>query len=1406
MPAATKYHLLADLISTLEADGFVVGTGKHLQVQELLSKLPDDIALESLETVLAPIFATNRQDQERFYELFGQCLQRVREIEAVRKGTLPPPRSKDVELWRNIVLALFLILAGWAGYILELNIFKWWGNPTFLLLLALASGGTYFAFSAFKYRWKSILYVFLLTTVVAGGQVLKRYLLVQKPTATYVGFQIQPGSTITLPVPLRADPLLRMTLCNGASMDTSATIGSFFVDTLGNLTIIAKDSFSFDIQDTICVLASYASVQDTTYFVATYRLPDSGTPSTKPDDAPAMAELDTLPIPFPRDLAQLQIDPEQQAKAAFYQRNAWWIKLLLIALFGAILWSVMKWREKKQRRLVAQLEQRDKPPYIWHIHADQREGLIFGDNARIVLNQVRRRRLDEAYKLDLGKTVEATVRSAGRVDFRFRQQTSPPEYLLLIDRCGLHDHRAELYEQLYLAFRANDVNVERFFYRGDPRLCFNERHPRGVNIRELQHRHGDARLLLVGNGYELLSPGTGQLSNWATIFTTWRERALFTPKPVGTWDRREAQLAERFYLMPASIESLGATLEEFGSNDPRSPQELIARLEDVQWRPIELNGSLISTLRQYYDEPMLQWIAACAVYPHLQWDITLFLGRELSAERNSLLSLENILQLTRLQWFVDGRIPDAAREELLDYLAAQGLEQRIRQRLHWLFDHTPEPTPESVAFDEYRMNKAGNEWRFTQNRSRRRELEEELASYYAAGHNLDTVVFKYLHRERTRLDFEAPDTWKRYIFNNGEAFFGLRDWVWALPLWVLLTMVILFFRPQYEICRGERMPWQGKELCLTNGSDYLMYYESLIRTAIAEQKLTTADSLLNDARQRHYTTGMLEMRPDATPQTPIGEATRPEAVDTVWFLRNLAAHYYNAGVKIHNEWLHYSDSIRLEVEREQTLPQEQDDVDAQNERILRYQRWQMHSDSLAMRSCENFRRGSQLFTNATRGAGYDFLLAMQKTCKQTPTIVPTEEAFSGTVRLAGSNRPIAGVLVKTLNGNVMARTKGDGRYELLLPIALTDSLIRIEFSASGYATHTEELRVQEPLAPVELEPLQEPKESVEIYTYNGMRGLRTTSGRNILPANYYNIERDPASGLYRVQVMRKSGLEMGYINENGNIVVPIEYRVLGFLRDGLILAAKERYGYLDRRGNIAISFIYEGASDFNRGEAEVIQLLEGQRFTFIINKDGRCVRSCPPESVYVQQKSAQQVRIVENIEPISLYFDVDATVSNNSLYSELYARLISAKSDYYPDPKRQNIVPDQESIDVFFRDIQGNYNRFNEAMATIARYLSNTGGKVEITLRGFAANSTEAYNQILSVRRIAAVKNSILEYNNGEFRAYEANGRLIVKEEALGSSQLDTKQKNALRASGNELRNLPNLQQSRVEVIVRFAN
>ena len=136
-------------------------------------------------------------------------------------------------------------------------------------------------------------------------------------------------------------------------------------------------------------------------------------------------------------------------------------------------------------------------------------------------------------------------------------------------------------------------------------------------------------------------------------------------------------------------------------------------------------------------------------------------------------------------------------------------------------------------------------------------------------------------------------------------------------------------------------------------------------------------------------------------------------------------------------------------------------------------------------------------------------------------------------------------------------------------------------------------------------------QKMEIFEEFGRLGLRNKKGQVEVKPIYNNIEFDPGSGLYRVQINKGKELLMGYIDDRGAEVIPIEYLNLGFVQEGLILAEKALFGYLNTKGEVVIDLQFEQATAFNNGEARVTKLVNGTRETYSIEQTGTCIKDCP---------------------------------------------------------------------------------------------------------------------------------------------------------------------------------------------------
>lgn len=117
--------VFGDFLEHLRRQGFSIGVGDYLRLQQLLSKISGDYAPEDLKTLLCPILATDKIQQEQFYaafdsyfSIFHSVSETVDELEA---RSLPASREEAVSArartWIRVLslvlLATFVIALSW---------------------------------------------------------------------------------------------------------------------------------------------------------------------------------------------------------------------------------------------------------------------------------------------------------------------------------------------------------------------------------------------------------------------------------------------------------------------------------------------------------------------------------------------------------------------------------------------------------------------------------------------------------------------------------------------------------------------------------------------------------------------------------------------------------------------------------------------------------------------------------------------------------------------------------------------------------------------------------------------------------------------------------------------------------------------------------------------------------------------------------------------------------------------------------------------------------------------------------------------------------------------------------------------------------------------------------------------
>ena len=762
------YHITTEFLDALRTEKRLMGVDKHVQIQTILTQLPDQTDAETLKLTLIPLIAQSPQEQAQLYATFEQAVKRVEDLENIKTAV------ENVEATANFP-----------------KVFNFWKVViTAAIVLSLLIGGMW---------WKTIQNPPIQTP--------------QQVDST----QVNPNDTLkTTKIPV----------------NTEGAAPSYFVD--------------------------------------------------------------NKPYPFPDHLEKYSLKPPSPTQQ--WLSNNWaWLRWLLALAWITILGGLVRYFAWKRRKIVAKHDTKEKPPYIWNIHIEGIEPVDMGNNLDRVTQQLRNRAQSETQRLDMVETVNATIQQGGLPTFKYKKQTRPTDYLLLIDRQSVRNHRAQLFDSLYAVFKAQEVEIARFFFDSDVRVCYSEDYPHGIALADVQQRYYQSRLLIVGTGGQLLNPMSGKAAAWTAVFKQWKDRALFSPKPLTAWGYDERQLSALLTTLPATLQGLGFWVEEVNTGADARFDNWADKIDDVPNAPIVPDdANPLPMLDLYFEPNTVKWIAACAIYPTLHWDLTLWLGQEVKSEQRKVKSEQqkvkseqrkvksaatlpttpeqdplstfaNLMQICRLSWFVNGEMPDETRTALLHYLEQNDapLLAHLRNVMAEELQKNPPPT-DSAAYDKFRLNIALNQWLTTTDAQKKADLEAEVADLLAQGAEPDFTVLKYLNAPRTPLDFIVPDAWKKFVHPSGFAALGwLKAWKEGIlgGILLILGLVGVFYPYAFKTfdCSKDkivslivsrtsvRAPLSRTEVrdtiskdatyyfCLDNPLSALTYHEQLIHNAMKQR-------------------------------------------------------------------------------------------------------------------------------------------------------------------------------------------------------------------------------------------------------------------------------------------------------------------------------------------------------------------------------------------------------------------------------------------------------------------------------------------------------------------------------------------------------------------------------------------
>ncbi|MGB3205068.1 MAG: pentapeptide repeat-containing protein [Crinalium sp.] len=297
-------------------------------------------------------------------------------------------------------------------------------------------------------------------------------------------------------------------------------------------------------------------------------------------------------------------------------------------------------------------------------------------------------------ELDVDKTINATLRQGGWLTPVYRNYQVLPEYLFLVNRVSYRDHQAKFVEEIIARLKNEGVFITVYFFDDDPRICFSSEENSPLRLKEITSKYNQHCLVIISDTDIFFSSINEKLEPWVNQLTTWDKRAVLTPTPVENWGYKELELAQRFIILPATIKGLLVLSQRlrqgfatyFLAEEQRIPLPDSLHIRSYIWiernpPPIEQINAMLDSLEKYLGKDSFYWLSACAIFPQLDWQITIYLGNVLKTESGALLiEVCSLTDLARLPWLRYGYMPDWLRVYLIATLT-QEQQQVIRSIL-----------------------------------------------------------------------------------------------------------------------------------------------------------------------------------------------------------------------------------------------------------------------------------------------------------------------------------------------------------------------------------------------------------------------------------------------------------------------------------------------------------------------------------------------------------------------------------------------------------------------------------------------------------------------------------------------------------------------------------------------------
>lgn len=359
------------------------------------------------------------------------------------------------------------------------------------------------------------------------------------------------------------------------------------------------------------------------------------------------------------------------------------LSLVFLIVFPAIAASALfyalrkrQWENMKKKVSPAAIaEEAEEGPF--DIEFESQEHLIESQSAlHMLADTLRKRQVSDIVKLNMRKTINATIRAGGMPQLTYVPLTKPTDFLVLIDKDNDDILLTHLYDYLLRRLQKEQVYITVYEFEKEPLLVSNQQlHHFKLPIDRLTALYPGTTLFIFGDSRHFISPLKGKLKSWVEPkFSSWTTKMFITPYPKQDWDKREALLAGAgFFIIPADLSAQPAI--DLIINKQADPQNQDKLRLPPEYTSRYLNLPDVKSLKAYLqNDDLLLWVCSLAVYAEIDWNFTIAVGKALEKrmqERNhfaELVTYTNLLKLARISWMRDGIVTETLRAEMLDNL------------------------------------------------------------------------------------------------------------------------------------------------------------------------------------------------------------------------------------------------------------------------------------------------------------------------------------------------------------------------------------------------------------------------------------------------------------------------------------------------------------------------------------------------------------------------------------------------------------------------------------------------------------------------------------------------------------------------------------------------------------------